>query len=158
MEKVPMTQEGFDRLDAELKQLKNVERHAVIKAIAEARAHGDLSENAEYDAARDRQSFIEGRVSELEGLISCADVIDPSQFSGDVVLFGAHVVLADEDTDEETTYQIVGAHESDIARRRLSITAPLARALIGKSLGDVVEVSAPRGAKSYEIVDVKYGN
>lgn len=156
MEKVPMTAAGFNRLQEELKHLKTVERPAVIKAIAEAREHGDLSENAEYHAARERQSFIEGRVLELEDKISRAEVIDVSKLSGDVIKFGATVTLADEDTDEETTYQIVGQDEADIKDRRLSIGSPLARALIGKQVGDTVEVSTPGGSKSYEITEVQY--
>ena len=156
IEKVPMTLAGYERLIEELKQLKTVERPAIIKAIAEARDHGDLSENAEYHAARERQSFIEGRVMELEAKISLAEVIDVKKLSGKTVTFGATVTLADEDTDEETKYQIVGADESDIAKGLLSITAPLARALIGKSVGDSVEVVTPRGSKSYEIVKVRF--
>lgn len=156
MEKIPMTAEGLKQLEGELRVLKDVERPAVIRAIAEAREHGDLSENAEYHAARERQSFIEGRITELEGVISHADVIDPSKMSGDVVRFGATVMLADEDTDEESTYQIVGQHESDIESGKLSVTAPLARGLIGKSLGDSVEVKTPGGSKTYEIVKVDY--
>lgn len=151
-----MTATGLDRLEDELKSLKTVERPAVIRAIAEAREHGDLSENAEYHAARERQSFIEGRVAELEDIISRAQVIDISQLSGDMVRFGATVTLADEDTDDEAVYQIVGAHEADIRSGRLSVHAPLARALIGKHIGDSVEVTAPGGSKSYEIVDVRY--
>ena len=156
MDKAPMTAEGYDRLLQELKHLKTVERPSVIKAIAEAREHGDLSENAEYHAARERQSFIEGRVLEIEDMISRAQVIDTSKLSGDTVKFGATVTLADEETDEEATYQIVGANESDISRGRLSITAPLARGLIGKGVGEVVEVTTPNGAKSYEIVQVQF--
>ena len=156
MEKVPMTAEGYTRLQEELKHLKTVERPTVIRAIAEAREHGDLSENAEYHAARERQSFIEGRVLELEDRISRADVIDVQALSGDSVKFGATVKLADEDTDEESTYQIVGQDESDIKAGRLSITAPLARGLIGKSVGDVVEVTTPNGSKSYEVMDIQF--
>lgn len=156
MEKIPMTAPGFERIQQELKHLKAVERPAVIKAIAEAREHGDLSENAEYHAARERQSFIEGRVLELEDTIARAEVIDPSRFTGPVVRFGAKVTIADEDTDEETTYQIVGAMESDINSGLLSIGAPLARAMISKSVGDVVEVTTPSGTRSYEIVKVAY--
>ncbi|MBL8690537.1 MAG: transcription elongation factor GreA [Rhodospirillaceae bacterium] len=156
MEKVPMTLAGYERLVEELKQLKTVERPAIIKAIAEARDHGDLSENAEYHAARERQSFIEGRVMELEAKISLAEIIDVKKLSGKTVTFGATVTLADEDTDEETKYQIVGADESDIAKGLLSITAPLARALIGKAVGDSVEVVTPRGSKSYEIVKIRF--
>jgi transcription elongation factor GreA len=156
IDKVPMTLAGYERLVEELKQLKTVERPAIIKAIAEARDHGDLSENAEYHAARERQSFIEGRVMELEAKISLAEIIDVKKLSGKTVTFGATVTLSDEDTDEETKYQIVGADESDIAKGLLSITAPLARALIGKSVGDSVEVVTPRGSKSYEIVKIRF--
>ncbi|MBP2313318.1 transcription elongation factor GreA [Azospirillum soli] len=156
MEKFPMTAAGYNRLQEELKHLKSVERPNVIKAIAEAREHGDLSENAEYTAARERQSFIEGRVAELEDKISRAEVIDPAKLSGSTVKFGATVTLADEDTDEETTYQIVGQDESDIKNGLLSIQAPLARALINKSVGDSVEVSTPGGSKLYEIVQVAF--
>jgi transcription elongation factor GreA len=156
MEKVPMTASGYQRLQEELKHLKSVARPEVIKAIAEAREHGDLSENAEYHAARERQSFIEGRVMELEDKISRAEVIDVSKLDGDTVKFGATVTLADEDTDEETTYQIVGQDESDPKAGRLSITAPISRSLIGKQVGDSVEVTTPSGSKSYEIVTVRY--
>lgn len=156
MEKIPMTADGYNALNEELKRLKTEDRPNVIKAIAEAREHGDLSENAEYHAARERQSFIEGRLAELEDIISRAEVIDVSRLSGEAVKFGATVRLADEDTDEESTYQIVGTHESDIANGKLSVTSPLARALIGKQLGDSVEVSTPSGTKGYEIIDVKY--
>jgi transcription elongation factor GreA len=156
MEKIPLTSEGLQRLQDELKQLKTVERPNIIKAIAEARDHGDLSENAEYHAARERQSFIEGRVAELEDKISRAEVIDVSKLSGKVIKFGAKVTLSDEDTSEESTYQIVGAEEADINKGRLSITSPLARALIGKQSGDSVEVTTPRGAKSYEIIKVRF--
>jgi len=156
MEKVPMTASGYSRLQEELKHLKSVERPAVIRAIAEAREHGDLSENAEYQAARERQSFIEGRVIELEDRISRAEVIDVSALSGDSVKFGATVKLADEDTDEEATYQIVGQDESDIKAGRLSVTAPLARGLIGKTVGEVVEVTTPNGSKSYEVMDIRF--
>ena len=156
MEKFPMTREGLLSLEDERRRLKNEERPAVIKAIAEAREHGDLSENAEYHAARERQSFIEGRLAELEDIISRADVIDTSKLSGDTVRFGATVVVADEDTDEEITYKIVGSHEADINSGRLSITAPLARALIGKTVGDSVAVITPGGDKSYEICGVRF--
>ncbi len=156
MEKVPMTAAGYDRLQEELRHLKIVERPAVIKAIAEAREHGDLSENAEYHAARERQSFIEGRVGELEDKISRAEIIDPAKLSGDTVKFGATVTLADEDTDQEITYQIVGSEESDIRNGFLSITSPLARALIGKAIGDNVEVPTPGGSKMYEIVTLAF--
>jgi len=157
MDKVPMTVEGYARLQEEAKQLKSVERPAVIRAIAEAREHGDLSENAEYHAARERQSFIEGRLSEIEDQIARAEVIDVSKLSGKFVKFGAKVRIADEDSGEEQTYQIVGAAESDINNGLLSVTAPLARALIGKTIGDTVEVTTPRCSKAYEIVDVAFG-
>jgi transcription elongation factor GreA len=157
LSRVPMTGEGFNRLQDELKRLKSVDRPSIIKAIAEARTHGDLSENAEYHAARERQSFIEGRVMELEDKISRAEVIDVSKLSGSLVKFGATVTLADEETDEEQTFRIVGEDEADIKQGRLSVTSPLARALIGKSKGDSVEVSTPRGAKSYEVVTVAFG-
>ena len=155
MEKVPMTAGGFAALDAELKQLKSVERPAVIRAISEAREHGDLSENAEYHSAREKQSFIEGRIQELEGLISRADVIDPSKLSG-AVKFGATVTLVDEDTEEEKTYQIVGETEADIAKVKLNLRSPLARALIGKEEGDAVEVMTPGGGKAYEILKIAF--
>ncbi len=152
-----MTPAGLARLEEELRTLKAVERPAVIKAIAEAREHGDLSENAEYHAARERQSFIEGRVSELEDVISRAQVIDATQLSGDQVRFGATVTLADEDSDDEVVYTIVGAHEADIRSGLMSVHSPLARALIGKHIGDTVEVTTPGGSKSYEVVDVRFG-
>ena len=151
MEKVPMTRDGLTVLETELRTLKNVERLEIIRAIGTAREHGDLKENAEYHAARERQSFVEGRITELEGVISCVDVIDPSKLSGDMVRFGATVLLADEDTDEERTYQIVGAYETDMAQGKISVTSPMARALIGKELGDSIEVVAPGGVKGYEI-------
>jgi transcription elongation factor GreA len=156
MQRIPMTPEGYARLEEELRHLKSVERPAVIRAIAEAREHGDLSENAEYHAARERQSFIEGRLAELEDKISRAEVIDVSKLSGRQVKFGATVTLVDEDTDEKAAYQIVGQDESDIKTKRLSITSPLARALIGKQVGETVEVSTPGGSKSYEIVKVQF--
>ncbi len=155
-EKVPITAEGLARLQEELRHLKNTARPEVIKAIAQAREHGDLSENAEYHAARERQSFIEGRVGELEDKISRAEVIDVSSLSGTTVMFGATVKLSDEDTDEELTYQLVGDDEADIRQGRLSISAPLSRALIGKETGDSVEVSTPKGEKGYEIIAVSY--
>ncbi len=157
MEKVPMTAEGYERLVAELKNLKSVERPSVIRAIAAAREHGDLSENAEYHAAKERQSFIEGRVMELEDKISRAEVIDVSGMSGKRIQFGATVTLADEDTDEEMTYQIVGTDEADIKAGRISISSPIARALIGKEEGDSIEVSTPAGPRGYEVVSVQYG-
>lgn len=150
-----MTRAGFTALDEELKILKSVERPAVIRAISEAREHGDLSENAEYHAAREKQSFIEGRIKELEALVSLADVIDTSKLSGSVK-FGATVTLVDEDSDEEKTYQIVGEAEADIERGLLNIRSPLARALIGKEEGDSVEVKTPGGQKSYEILSIRY--
>ena len=156
MDKIPMTASGLKQLEEELWVLKDAERPAVIRAIAEAREHGDLSENAEYHAARERQSFIEGRVAELESIISHADVIDPSAFSGNMVRFGATVMLADEDTDEESTYQIVGQHEANIEKGLMSVTSPLGRTLIGKELGESIEVITPGGSKAYEIINVKY--
>lgn len=156
MDKVPMTKGGHAKLEAELKNLKSVERPAVIQAIAEARAHGDLSENAEYSAARERQSFIEGRIQELESVISLAQIIDVGSLSGDMVKFGATVVIVDEEDDEEMKLQIVGAYESDADNNKISITAPVARALIGKSVGDVVEVATPKGRRHYEILMVMY--
>ncbi len=154
--KVPMTPEGYARLSEELKRLKSVERPAVIRAIAAAREHGDLSENAEYHAARERQSFIEGRVMELEDQLARAEVIDASQLSGDRVMFGATVRLVDEETDEEVTYRIVGPLEADIQKGLLSIESPLARALLGKEAGDEVEVQTPRGTRYFEILEVSY--
>ena len=156
MEKVPMTSEGYNRLQDELKRLKSTDRPAIIRAIAEARTHGDLSENAEYHAARDRQSFIEGRLMELEDKVARAEVIDTSKLSGSVIKFGAKVTLSDEETDEEQTFLIVGEDEADVKGGKLSVTSPLARALIGKGKGDSVEVSTPRGAKSYEVVTVAF--
>lgn len=155
MEKIPMTPTGYSALDAELKHLRSVERPSVIKAIAEAREHGDLSENAEYHSAREKQSFIEGRIKELEGILGLAQVIDPKTLSGPIK-FGATVVLIDEDTEEEMTYQIVGESEADIEKGLLNIKSPLARALIGKDEGDSVEVKTPGGSKDYEITKVTY--
>ncbi|MCB2116318.1 MAG: transcription elongation factor GreA [Rhodobacteraceae bacterium] len=155
MEKIPMTRAGQAALDQELKALKTVERPSVIKAIAEARAHGDLSENAEYHAARERQSFVEGRIKEIEAILSRADVIDPTTLSG-AIKFGATVTLVDEDTDEEKTYQIVGETEADIEKGLLNIRSPLARALIGKDEGDSVDVRTPGGEKSYEVLSIRY--
>ncbi len=152
-----MTASGLERLEQELRQLKSVERPAVIRAIAEARSHGDLSENAEYHAARERQSFIEGRVMELEEIISSAEVIDPAALSGEHVKFGAHVALIDEETEKEAQYQIVGVHEADIKLGLLSVSSPLAKALIGKKAGDSVSVPAPGGDRTYEIVSVRFG-
>ena len=155
MEKIPMTRGGFDALDEELKTLKTVERPAVIRAFAEAREHGDLSENAEYHAARERQSFVEGRIKELEAILGRAEVIDPARLSG-TVKFGATVTLADEDSREEKTYQIVGEVEADLERGLLNIRSPLARALIGKDEGDSVDVKTPGGQKSYEVLSIRY--
>ncbi|WP_194097359.1 transcription elongation factor GreA [Marivivens aquimaris] len=155
MEKIPLTRAGFDKIDAELKNLKSVERPAIIQAIAEARALGDLSENAEYHSAKEKQSFIEGRIKELEGVLSLAEVIDPKKLNG-TIKFGATVELVDEDTDEEKTYQIVGEYEADIENGRLNIKSPLARALIGKDEGDSVEVRTPGGDRSYEILKVSF--
>ena len=151
-----MTVEGHAALDAELKRLKTVERPAVIEAISEARAHGDLSENAEYHAAKERQSFIEGRVAELEDKLARAQVIDVSKLSGKAIKFGATVTVMDEDTEDEAVYKIVGEDEADVRAGKVSITSPIARALIGKEEGDVVEVAAPGGAKSYEIIKVQW--
>ncbi|GAB1361457.1 transcription elongation factor GreA [Rhodobacter sp.] len=155
MEKIPMTRRGFDALDEELKQLKTEARPAVIRDIAEARAHGDLSENAEYHAAREKQGFIEGRIKEIEGILSLAEVIDPTKLSGGVK-FGATIVVVDEDSDEEKTFQIVGEVEANIEAGLLNIRSPLARALIGKEEGDSVDVATPGGQKSYEILSVRY--
>ncbi len=155
MDKIPLTAKGFQKLDAELRQLKSEDRPAVIRAIAEAREHGDLSENAEYHAAREQQSHIEGRIKELEAIIGLADVIDVAKLSG-TVKFGATVELVDEDTDEEKTYQIVGEPEADIEAGLLNLKSPLARALIGKEEGDSIEVRTPGGVKAYEILSVKF--
>ena len=155
MEKIPMTKTGHSALEAELKQLKSVERPTIIKAIAEAREHGDLSENAEYHSAREKQSFIEGRIKDLEGVLSLAEVIDPSVLAG-TIKFGATVTLIDEDTDEEKTWQIVGEHEANIEAGLLNVKSPIARALIGKEEGDSVEVRTPGGEKSYEVVSITY--
>lgn len=155
MEKIPLTRAGFEKLEAELRHFKSVERPAIIQAIAEARAHGDLSENAEYHSAKEKQSFIEGRIKELEGVISLADVIDPTKLSG-TIKFGATVEIVDEDTDEGKTYQIVGEYEADIENGRLNVKSPLARALIGKDEGDSIEVRTPGGDRGYEILKVSY--
>ncbi len=151
-----MTAAGFSLIEVELKRLRTVERPAVIRAIAAAREHGDISENAEYHAAKERQSFIEGRMAELEDKVSRADVIDVSKLSGKDIKFGATVRLSDEDTEKRVTYKIVGEVEADIKKGRLAVTSPLARALIGRSKGESVEVDTPRGAKSYEIIKVSY--
>ena len=157
MDKIPMTKEGCEALEKELKTLKSEARPNVIQAIATAREHGDLSENAEYHAAREQQSFIEGRIQELEAVISKAQIIDPSTLSGNTVKFGARVVLVDEETEAEVRYQIVGHYEANANEGRLSINAPISRALIGKSVGDSVEVHTPHGRRSYEILDVLFG-
>ena len=156
MQKFPMTAPGLQRLTDELRQLKAEERPSIIRQIAEARSHGDLSENAEYHAARERQSFIEGRIAELEEIVSSVEVIDPSSLSGDHVKFGAHVRLVDEETEKESAYQIVGVYEADIKDGKLSISSPLAKALIGKKVGDTVAVPAPGGDRSYEILGIKF--
>ena len=156
MEKVPMTDRGYQKLDEEIKFLKGPERQRIIKAIAEAREHGDLSENAEYHAAKEQQSHNEGRILELEDMLNRAEIIDISSLSGDNVKFGATVSLVDEDTDEEMTYQIVGDYEANVEEGRISISSPIARGLIGKEVGDSVEVRTPGGSKFYEILDVKF--
>lgn len=155
MDKIPMTPRGHAALESELKELKSVQRPAIIKAIAEAREHGDLSENAEYHSAREKQSFIEGRIKELEGVLGLSEVIDPAKLSGPIK-FGATVTVVDEDTDEEKTWQIVGEHEADIEKGLLNIKSPIARALIGKDEGDSVEVRTPGGDRAYEVVKVAY--
>ncbi|WP_108484846.1 transcription elongation factor GreA [Oceaniglobus ichthyenteri] len=155
MEKIPLTKNGQTALNAELKNLKSVERPAIIRAIAEAREHGDLSENAEYHSAKEKQSFIEGRIKEIEGILSLADVIDTSKMSG-TIKFGAWVTLVDEDTEAEKTYQIVGEPEANLEAGKLNIKSPLARALIGKDEGDSVEVRTPGGEKSYEVLKIVY--
>ncbi len=156
MEKVAITEQGFIRLETELKHLKDIERPSVIQAISDAREHGDLSENAEYSAAREKQSFIEGRIKELESVISRADIIDIKNLAGDVVKFGATVTIMDEDTEIEQTWQIVGEIEANLKEKRIGTTSPIGRALIGKSSGDVIEVSSPGGVKSYEIINVVF--
>ncbi|WP_397418881.1 transcription elongation factor GreA [Phenylobacterium sp.] len=156
MEKVPMTVEGYRSLDEDLKRLKTLERPAVIAAISEARAHGDLSENAEYHAAKERQGWIEGQIADIEDKMARAQVIDVSKLSGKQIKFGATVSVIDEDTEEKARYQIVGEHEADVKRGRVSVTSPIARAIIGKETGDVVEVNTPGGVKAYEIVKVEW--
>ena len=155
-EKVPMTKQGYQNLTDELKRLKFEERPRIVAAIEEARGHGDLSENAEYHSAREQQSFIEGRIQELEGALSHAQVIDTTSLSGDKVVFGATVKLSDADTEQESTYQIVGQYEANLDKGLISLLSPLAKALIGKESGDIVEVKTPRGEKSYEILSVQY--
>jgi len=157
VEKVPMTQHGFGKLLEELRWRQQEERPRIIEAIAEARAHGDLSENAEYHAAKEAQSHNEGRIAELEDLTARAEVIDLTKMSGDTIKFGATVKIVDEDTDEERTYQIVGDQEADVKQGRISLSSPIARALISKQVGDSIEVNAPGGAKAYEILDVSWG-
>ena len=155
MEKIPITPTGNTALEAELKLLKSAERPAIIRAIAEAREHGDLSENAEYHSAREKQSFIEGRIKELEAILSLVEVIDPKSLSGSIK-FGATVTVVDEDTDEEKTWQIVGEHEANIEKGLLNVKSPIARALIRKDVGDSVEVRTPGGEKSYEVLSIEY--
>jgi transcription elongation factor GreA len=157
MNKVPMTGEGFNKLKEELRWRQQEERPRIIEAISEARSHGDLSENAEYHSAKEAQSHNEGRIVELEDLIARAEVIDVSKLSGEKIKFGATVVLVDEDTEEERTYQIVGDQEADVKSGRISISSPIARALIGKEVGEAIEVNAPGGARGYEIVEVRFG-
>ena len=156
MSKVPLTVKGSEKLRAELQELKGVQRPSIITAIAEARAHGDLSENAEYHAAKERQGWIEGQIAEIEDKISRAQVIDVSKLSGKQVKFGATVTVVDEDTEDKSRYQIVGEHEADVKQGRISVTSPIARSLIGKEEGDVVEVNTPGGVKAYEIVKVEW--
>ena len=156
MQKIPMTKAGYEVLQDELKDLKEVQRPEVISAIAEAREHGDLSENAEYHAAREKQSFIEGRIAEVEAIVSLADVIDPVAVAGDTVKFGATVIIADCETDEEKTYQIVGDPEANLETGKIALSSPIAKSLIGKEEGDEVKVQAPGGVKEYEIVEILY--
>ncbi|WP_233383671.1 transcription elongation factor GreA [Methylobacterium sp. C25] len=157
MDKVPVTVRGFAAMEEELKHRQQVERPRIVAAISEARAHGDLSENAEYHAAKEAQSHNEGRVLELESMIARAEIIDVSKLSGDRIKFGATVKLVDDDTEEEKSYQIVGEPEADVHAGRVSISSPIARALIGKGVGDTVEVTTPSGGKSYEVLEIKYG-
>ncbi len=156
MKRYPITVSGLAAVKKEIEHLKKVERPAIIKAIAEARSHGDLSENAEYHAAKERQAFIEGRIQHLEGIISTAEAIDPTRFSGDRVLFGATVTIFDLEKEEEITYQIVGEIEADLAKGKISVTSPIGAALIGKSVGDEVQVAPPSGVRTYEIVSVAF--
>jgi transcription elongation factor GreA len=157
MQKNPITPDGAAKLREELGQLKSVERPAIIQAIAVAREHGDLSENAEYHAAREKQSFIEGRIKEIENKLALAEVIDPSKLAGDKVAFGATVKLSNSETGEEVTYRILGADESDLAKGSISITSPLARSLLGKEVGDEVKVRMPGGERTYEVLDISFG-
>lgn len=156
MQRIPMTVEGYAALEAELKTLKSEERPSIIAAISEARSHGDLSENAEYHAAKERQSLIEGRIAELEDKLARADVIDTSRLKGTTVKFGAKVTVLDEDTEEKFIYKIVGDDEASVAEGKISISSPIARAMIGKEEGDTAEVAAPGGAKSFEIVAIEW--
>lgn len=156
MEKIPMTVPGFAMLQDELKRLKTVERPSVIQALIEARSHGDLSENAEYDAAKERQGFVEGRIGDIEDKLRRADVIDTKTLSGETVTFGATVKLADEETDEQTTYKIVGVDEADIKSGKISYNSPVAKGLIGKKLGENVIVTTPRGVRSFEILSIEF--
>ena len=158
MDKFPITRKGYEKLEREIKQLKSVERPAVIEAISTAREFGDLSENAEYHAARDKQSFIEGRILDLEDKFSRAEIIDTSKLKADSVKFGATVKLIDDDTEEESTYHIAGEYEADISKSRISTKSPLAKALIGKAIGDIVEVSTPKGDKAFEILDISFAD
>ena len=155
-EKIPMTKKGYQKLSEELKKLKFEDRPAIIAAIEEARGHGDLSENAEYHSAREQQSFIEGRIADLEAALSRADVIDIASLSGDTVRFGSTLLLQDCETDEKCTYQIVGQYEADLEHGLISLLSPIARALIGKKEGEIVEVKTPKGAKEYEILKVQF--
>jgi transcription elongation factor GreA len=157
VDKVPMTQPGYNKLQTELRFRQQEERPRIIEAISEARAHGDLSENAEYHAAKEAQSHNEGRIAELEDLTARAEIIDLSKMSGDTIKFGATVKLVDEDTEEENTYQIVGDQEADVKEGRISISSPISRALIGKSVGDSIEVVAPGGSKAYEVLAISWG-
>jgi transcription elongation factor GreA len=155
-QKIPMTPRGAQLLKDELKRRKEVDRHQIVRAIEEARGHGDLSENADYSAAKEAQSFNEGRIKELETMLALSDVIDPSKLNGDKVVFGATVKLSDGDSGDEVVYQIVGEQEADIKQGRISITAPVARALIGREVGDTVQVKTPKGSREYEILDVSF--
>ena len=156
MNKIPMTSNGYEKLQSELKKIVNEDRPNIIAAISEARGHGDLSENAEYQYAKEQQSLIEGKISELESVISHAEIIDVSKLSGNEIKFGATIKIVDDETNQESTYQIVGEYESDIENKKLSITSPLARGLIGKSKNDVVEINSPKGTKTYTVLTVKY--
>lgn len=156
MEKIPMTKIGFENLENELRNLKGVERPNIIAAIAEARAHGDLSENAEYHAAKEKQSYIEGRIKELTAVISLAQVIDTSKMTGDVVRLGASILIVDEETEEESNYQLVGDYEADIDNNKISLSSPLGKALLGKEIGDSIEFNSPSGTRYYEIEKVSY--